>query len=253
MKYVIATTVVGMALILTACSKGTKGVAADGTCTQATIDAFNNINSNAKMFAATGNKQYLQGAASQCAQFDGLIGGDSCKAMDVATSAEKKITKADAKKVCDAVKSVLGTNSKVTPADPIPADPIPEESNSDVELCSQETIDALNVINSDRKKWYEGSIDHLEKASDACATYKKSMGDKSCRALIQTPHYDKVIGPNDYKKTCEAVDVLLQVEKAKAAKNKTADKKAKAKNISDEESELEEALSVELSSVSEIQ
>lgn len=198
---------IAVALATTACSKGTEGVAADGTCTQATIDSFNDINNKAKLYDITQNKSYLIEISNQCVRFNNLIGGDSCKAIDEGTKAEKSVTRADADRVCGIANKILASNKK-----PIPAPAAKSPCYAKLEE-TQVKIDSL-------KKQYEESNkkeDLLEVAAE-CAAYKESKKETSCKGAEFNEEILLAVTRTMINSSCETVQEKMSSKKKSPSK-----------------------------------
>lgn len=118
MKKILMLSLATLVLTSACAKKSTDAVDSNGSCTDATINAFNKINSMARKYS-DGSDVTLTDINKECAAFKNLIGDQSCKATDVATG--ETITVNRDHKVCKVAqsfstqKSARDSNDEVIP------------------------------------------------------------------------------------------------------------------------------------------
>ncbi|MBS1971093.1 MAG: hypothetical protein JSU04_12335 [Bdellovibrionales bacterium] len=100
------------ALALSACAKNEKDAGVDnGACTQATLDAYNNIITRGIMKYDGENN-----VTASCQKIQGLLNGRSCKAQRISTGEEFSVSYTTVQEICNPL-----VNKSTDPSVPTPA------------------------------------------------------------------------------------------------------------------------------------
>ena len=86
---------------------GNAGVHYDGRCTQATVDAYNDIHSSASDYDNFKSRSALKDVQSACIRFKSLMGGQSCRATQRSTGFDTYVSKSDVSGICDKADDIL--------------------------------------------------------------------------------------------------------------------------------------------------
>ncbi len=167
-------------LSFASCSKdeGNSAVDKDGNCTQATIDAFNDVRTKGLRLTYNSSRNALQDVQNSCRSFKNLVAGKSCKALDASSGTERLVDSTSRDSICNEVDRQLlaldrGATVQPGTAGQTRVDVTPSCSSTQNALYSEATKKMSKLTKS-------SSAEELDSASASCESFKRSMGSSSC-------------------------------------------------------------------------
>lgn len=161
------------------CNKdgGNSAVDSSGSCTSATISAYNRLVGRSVSTYST--RSELNSIKSDCASYKNLIGGQTCKAEKLSTGEITSITGTSVDPVCNSATQMLAwLDSGATQTGSSSS-----SNSSTSSICNSSEISAYNSALLETAVLSESStLVSLDTAISACDSFKKTIGNRSCEA-----------------------------------------------------------------------
>lgn len=204
MKIVTSFNVIALsaALILTSCSKGDKGsdgISKEGNCTDATISAYNDINSKGRMYSLTLDKSYLTGLKNSCDSFKSLVGTSSCNAINLKTNETTSVSSATVEPICSKAAEILN------------AKPVEE---SRIQACATGvsvpymligTYVSLYATTNDTK--------YVTAGAQSCDDFEAAIGKELCTVINTKTSLEEYITKTSADSECRGLRNIIENQK----------------------------------------